>query len=348
MRRLDPHLRRLFALACALAALTLMPAASGDEEHHLRGSSPLEAEAGKVVTVAGAPDPHGSPDMCIECHGFVPVTGMETPIPGRDVCEECHPQTNFHLVGVPREGLTVPDAFPLPGDLMECITCHDEPACDGLPRRARGEDHFRDGPYPTTLDLCFRCHERATYRQTDPHRELRTKAGQRNDAVCVFCHQGVPASELDRSVEVLRVDPVELCKGCHAHQIHVGIPSHLVIADAEIVALVEAYNEGNEYEMPLGPRGEVTCTTCHDPHPGLEPLPGSTSPHRMDKLRKSNRKYRDEYYLPRLRQELAEVVDFEGEPLDLGDGPRNKDGLLRVPAEDGTLCLICHDLGGEE
>jgi len=336
---------RAAAWASAALLLAVAPAAIGEEEHHLRGSSPLEAEVGKIVTVPGATDPHGAPDQCIECHGFVPVPGMETPVPSRDVCEACHPQTNFHLVGVPPEAVPVPDVFTLLDGQVDCITCHDEPACDGLPRRGRGEDHFRDGPYPTTLDLCFRCHERSTYRQTDPHRELRTKTGQRNDAVCVFCHQGVPESELDQVVEIIRVDPVELCKGCHAHQIHVGIPSHLVIAPEEMVARVGDYNDSEEYDIPLGPRGEVTCTTCHDPHPGLEPLPVDTTPRRMDKLRDSNRRYRDEYYLPRLRQELATVVDFEGNPLDLGDGPRNKDGLLRVPAEDGTLCLICHDLG---
>jgi len=163
----------------------------------------------------------------------------------------------------------------------------------------------------------------------------------------VFCHQGVPESAEDQMVEVLRVDAVELCKGCHAHQIHVGIPSHLVIAPEEMVALVETYNAANDYPIPLGPRGEVTCGTCHDPHPGLEPLPVETSPARQEALRRANRAYRDDYYLPRLREELAAVVDYEGRALVLGDGPRNKDGLLRVPAEDGTLCLICHDLSGE-
>lgn len=112
------------------------------------------------------------------------------------------------------------------------------------------------------------------------------------------------------------------------------------------VQRVQAYNDANPYPVPLGPRGGITCTSCHDPHPGLEPLPVQTSPRRLEALRRSSRAYRDDYYLPRLQHELDTIVDADGDSLELADGPRNKDGLLRVPAEDGTLCLICHDLEG--
>ena len=347
--RLNPASRLGAVLAItALTALLMGARADTDaQDKQVRGSSPLLAEEGKVVTIPGAVDPHGTADRCSECHALSPSGDVLDRSPGMDACERCHPDTNFHLVGVEPETVDVPAAMILPGGEVTCASCHDEPACDGLPKDARGEDHFRDGPYPTTSDMCFQCHDRDAYQQTDPHRDLRTEGGQRNDAVCVFCHQGVPESEQDESIEVLRVDPVELCKGCHAHQIHVGIPSHLRIAPDEMAARVRAYNEDNEFPMPLGPQGEITCTTCHDPHPGLEPLPTGTAPAKLDDLRRANREYRDEYYLPRLHEELTSIRDVDGNPLDLQDGPRTKEGLLRVPAEDGTLCLICHDLEGK-
>ncbi len=328
-----------------VALAVLLGAGKAADDTPPRGSSPLDTEQDKVVTVAGSVDPHGDPAGCAECHTLDGGGTVSGPEPTTVTCERCHPDTNFHLEGVVPEEVAVPTVMTLQDDRVTCVTCHDEPACDGLSRDARGPDHFRDGPYPTTLDLCFRCHERSAYQQTDPHRELRAADGQRNDAVCVFCHQGVPESEADARVEVLRVDPVELCKGCHAHQIHVGIPSHLVLAPADMVARVEAYNAEQPYDIPLGPRGEITCSSCHDPHPGLEPLPVATGPRKLEELRVSNREYRDRYYLPRLQEELESIRDLDDRPLQLADGPREKDGLLRVPAEDGTLCLICHDLG---
>jgi hypothetical protein len=336
-------------LAIAVLASFLLDASAdpGDENRQVRGSSPLLSEADRVVTVPGAVDPHGAAGQCGECHGLSPAGEVLDRSPAMSACERCHPDTNFHLVGVAAEEVTVPEVMILPGGEITCATCHDEPACDGLPRDARGEHHFRDGPYPAPMDLCFQCHDRESYQQTDPHRDLRAADGQRNDAVCVFCHQGVPESEQDESIEVLRVDPVELCKGCHAHQIHVGIPSHLEIAPEGMIERLGAYNGATDLPMPLGPAGEITCTTCHDPHPGLEPLPTGTAPAKLDGLRRSNRDYRDTYYLPRLHDELSQIRDVDGKALDLQDGPRSKDGLLRVPAEDGTLCLICHDLEGK-
>ena len=338
---------RIGSVAMVLLGAALLGADSSDPDKPYRGSSPLLSESDRVLTVDDAVDPHGAPDLCAECHATSPDGEVLDSSPDMATCERCHPDTNFHLVGVEPEEVEVPAVMLLPGGEVTCASCHDEPACDGSSRDAHGPSHFRDGPYPKTSDLCFRCHDRETYQQTDPHRDLRTEDGQRNDAVCVFCHQGVPDSEDDESVEVLRVDPVVLCKGCHDHQIHVGLPSHLVLAPDDMAARIAEYNDRHEFPIPIGPSDEITCSTCHDPHPGLEPLPTTTSPEQLEKLRRANREYRDTYYLPRLHAELERIRDVDGQPLDLQDGPRNKDGLLRVPAEDGTLCLICHDLEGK-
>jgi len=337
VRRRLPLLLLATGLVLALAPIVV---AEEDSEAHVRGSSPLEPD--HVITVPGAPDPHGDAGLCAECHGADPSAG---PQPRGPSCERCHPDTSFHVVDIEPKEIKVPEKMLLQEGQMTCATCHDEPACDGLPKDGRGEDHFRGGPYTSKLALCFECHDRDEFERTDPHRDLQTADGRRNDAVCIFCHQAVPEDAADQEVQSLRVDPVTLCKGCHAHQIHVGIPSHLVIAKGEVRELVDAYNVGHEFPIPLGPRGEITCTTCHDPHPGLEPLPVATSPEALETMRQASREYRDSYYLPRLREELGQIVDDTGYHLTLTDGPRNKDGLLRVPAEDGTLCLICHDMG---
>jgi hypothetical protein len=333
--------RRLVVLLSG-AGLLLIGAKGGDGEH-FRGSSPLDAEEAKLVTVPGAVDPHGHPDHCGECHGGADVTLSPPPMAA---CERCHPMTNIHLVGVAPEEVAVPAAMLLEDGQVACVTCHDEPACGGEDRDVRGPRHFRNGPYATTLDLCFSCHQRTSYQRTDPHRDLRTPDGARNDAVCVFCHQGVPCTEEDSKVEALRVDPLALCKSCHTQQIHVGIPSHLVIASPEVASRIKEYNLENEYPIPLGPGDEIHCTSCHDPHPGLDPLPIGVSPAKLAAMRESNRAYRDDYSLPRLRAELEGIVDDAGNQLRLEDGPRSKGGLLRIPADDGSLCLICHDLDG--
>ena len=309
-----------------------------------------------VITVPGVPDPHGSPDLCTECHGpaaeATPLDGEDaaTPAfsaPGPANCVRCHPETNFHVVGMVPETVTVPDQMLL-GDTgrMDCVTCHDEPACDGLPRDGRGEYHFRGGPYRSSLDLCFRCHERQTFSQTDPHRDLRDASGTRNDSVCIFCHQGVPVREGEEPGEdFLRIDAVELCKGCHAREIHIGIPSHLVIAEEPMVERIESFNKRHHDAMPLGSRGEITCTTCHDPHPGLDEPPVKFREQRLRARRRTNRGYRDEVHLPRVADQLA-ALDPDGRgALTLADGDGEKAGLLRVPADDGTMCLVCHDVG---
>lgn len=325
------------AALVGLLALAATAAAAGEASHAVRGSSPLGPDAGSQVTLPGVPDPHGAAGACAECHGQGPEKVVA---PQSAACRRCHPGANFHLDGVRPDKVPASEALLLQGGKVTCATCHDEPACDGLPRDARGPDHFRAGPYATALELCYRCHERASYQRTDPHRDLRTADGERNHAVCVFCHQGVPESDTDELV--LRIDPVGLCKGCHAQQIHVGIPTHLVIADETVVGRVRAWNEQAAFPIPLGPRGEITCTTCHDPHPGMEPLQTALSPRAMDQLRLDNHTYRDRYFLPRIQEDLAKVVDAEGRPLRLADGPRRKQGLLRVPVEDGSLCLVCH------
>lgn len=337
--------RSMIILVASLLVAGL--ATAQQSEQHLRGTSPLDTEKRKVITKPDVPDPHGSPDLCTECHGSLPSGDLDPAWPTMAACERCHPDTNFHLVDVEPEEVECPPELLLQDGVLACVTCHDEPACDGLPKDARETDHFRDGPYRKPLDLCFRCHDREDYQRTDPHRDLRTKDGERNDAVCIFCHQGVPEDEQDEEVNTLRVDPVELCKGCHAHQIHVGIPSHLKLLPEAMRPAVDRYNASTDQPIPFGPRGEVFCTSCHDPHPGLEAVPVDTPMAKLEKLRKNNRSFRDEYTLPRLRAELGTITDADGTTLTLMDGPAEKQGLLRVPADDGSLCMVCHDLEAE-
>ena len=332
------------ALILVSSLLVAGLAAAQQDDHHLRGTSPLDTERRKVITKPDVPDPHGAADLCTECHGTLPSGELDSAWPPMSACERCHPDTNFHLVDVEPEEVECPDELMMQDGVMTCLTCHDEPACDGLPKDARETDHFRDGPYRKPLDLCFRCHDREDYQRTDPHRDLRTMDGERNDAVCIFCHQGVPEAETDEEVNTLRVDPVELCKGCHAHQIHVGIPSHLKLLPDDMRPVVDRFNASTEQPIPIGPRGEVFCTSCHDPHPGLEAIPVDTPPAKLERLRKNNRAFRDEYTLPRLRADLGTITDADGTTLTLMDGPAEKGGLLRVPADNGDLCLVCHDL----
>ncbi|MFH1469694.1 MAG: hypothetical protein ABIO70_35235 [Pseudomonadota bacterium] len=320
----------LLALACAGGA-------AAQATHTLRGASPLEQDAGSLATLPDVPDPHGARTACAECHG---EGAAKVASPGSDACRRCHPGATHHLDGVEPDEIHVPEALLLQAGRLTCATCHDEPACEGLGKLDRGVDHLRNGPYDTNLDLCYRCHERAAYQRTDPHRDLRTPDGQRNRAVCIFCHQGVPESRDDE--KVLAIDPVELCKGCHASQIHIGIPTHLVRAEPELVTRIEAWNAQATYPLPLGPRGEITCTTCHDPHPGMDPPTTTLGPRGMDQLRLNNHTFRDRYFLPRIQGELGAIHGADGQGLRLADGPRRKEGLLRVPVEDGSLCMVCH------
>lgn len=74
---------------------------------------------------------------------------------------------------------------------------------------------------------------------------------------CADCHSRIPEKgkrDGSRALDFLKKDPVALCRDCHS------------VADASHHPVVGRKGGELPEELPLGARGEVICSTCHDVH----------------------------------------------------------------------------------
>jgi predicted CXXCH cytochrome family protein len=173
--------------------------------------------------------------MCVSCHvtdrGHHP-TGLPMPPLMLDFLEQSGRQLPFDADG-----------------RITCYTCHDN-GC------AEGEQRMTVRFYDRTslmMDLCWSCHDRALYRQINPHVE--------DDRLCVQCHESrpVPGSKNRGLITVAKM----VCLRCHDVNPHPAGADHLRKPTEKIKP---------DESLPLGAGGAVTCITCHDPH--AQPPPG--------------------------------------------------------------------------
>ncbi len=81
----------------------------------------------------------------------------------------------------------------------------------------------------------------------NPHAEM----------ACAECHSRIPekgTGNAGRPIDFLTKDPVQLCRDCH------------LVADAHHHPVVKSAGRRLPGGLPLGARGEVICSTCHDVH----------------------------------------------------------------------------------
>jgi hypothetical protein len=250
--------------------------------------------ARKQLSVSAIPNPHWRVDACGACHAGTPVRGS-TRLRDRDInrlCNSCHeavsPHSYIHTVGsVPPKEMRArmakgfQQAIDRGGGVVSCIACHDLPLqCLPANSSKRGLNplFFRDGPFRSRTDLCYRCHDLKAYERLNPHDQIGANGKLREDR-CLVCHEHVPrptenAADTDFNVQG---DLTVLCTGCHPSFPHPGgqfavsrkgkLPNHLVTPSATVERRMRQQMREQRFVLPLDPNtGRIFCGTCHNPH----------------------------------------------------------------------------------
>jgi hypothetical protein len=312
-RRPSPLVRIGLCLATVPLG-ALLGAAPGEHEESPHGS-PTGCASCHETVVPGTPVEaivytHGTLDeTCLHCHEFGPHdVGME-PYPGGDEADEY---------------AKLPADWPLWNGVVSCLTCHDEPACDGKELAPDNVRFYRGGAAASIGEFCARCHTVEQWQSYNPHEVMEERPGL--TSVCEFCHQSATVTEAD--MDDLMVAAPRMCAGCHREEaIHASAPEHLVTLDA--AGITRAADAG----LPLD-QGKVYCGTCHDPHPA-----GSIEANE-DRVGRVGQ--------PMMPADWADTVlapAYESRSAQQGlviTPLTTEPDYLRHPLTGGELCKVCH------
>lgn len=223
---------------------------------------------------------------CLSCHDGVKAAA------------EFHPVARAHD---PKK-YSIPEKWPLVQGRIACLTCHDmKIACDPkVTRRGANRMLLRDFAESrvNAKPFCQNCHLESAYKKINPHAMLleipaegsatRPARMEIIDEKCLFCHTKIPDREvMKRSADpLLKAEQTTLCRDCHPqhkdpmNQSHLGLrlkPEILAMMSVrESVGLAARVNDGmlNEIKnksvkptlMVGDANGQITCSTCHNPH----------------------------------------------------------------------------------
>ena len=246
-------------------------------------------------------NPHWSADGCLACHKNKPqeinLKRNNLKLHTSDInalCNSCHSSISKHLYIHPygmKPSKKIMDNMPASflkavkrgkGSLT-CIACHDLPlTCLPKNKFKRGLNplFFREGPYKTRTELCYRCHDKSKYKRLNPHDQI-NKNGKLNEEICTVCH--LTTEKLKKAKDINDVDfnykenLSAMCTGCHPVKPHPGGsfsffsdekgPNHLVKPSQDILEHKLKMEKKNNIIFPLEPKsGKVFCGTCHNPH----------------------------------------------------------------------------------
>ncbi|NOY27576.1 MAG: hypothetical protein GXP62_17060 [Oligoflexia bacterium] len=271
--------------------------------------------------------PHGQPSACGDCHQPTTAGALPQAIQFRDgspdaSCKRCHTE-DPHQIGLLPKRTKIPPKMLLVDGRLACLTCHDEPACEGKPVDPAAPYFFRGGPYEHEGQLCAQCHQVKGDR-FNPHAAM--AAAPTDPTTCEHCHVDPPAP--DATEADLKVSGPNICHGCHMETLHAGIIAHTGVAPGAIAT--RAHKAG----LPLTDTNEIVCVTCHDPHPV-----GTTT---VADARRSiigtpvlPKGWQKDVLTPALADRAADI----GVPL---QAESSEPDLLRLPLRDGELCRACH------
>ena len=241
-------------------------------------------------------NPHWQGDGCSACHKGIPARNnlkLHTSNINA-LCNSCHESISQHsyihpfgmipskkiMNNMPR---SFSQAVKRGKGKLTCITCHDLPlTCKEESQSKQGLNplFFREGPYKTRTELCYRCHDKNKYQRLNPHDQI-NDAGKMDTKLCTVCHKSV-----DKLKDAKSIDDVDfnfqdnlssMCAGCHPVKPHPGGsfsffskkkgPDHLVKPSQRILDHKKKMEKKNNIVLPLEPAtGKVFCGTCHNPH----------------------------------------------------------------------------------
>lgn len=236
-----------------------------------------------TVRTASVENPHWQADRCSTCHSMSHAAPQ--PIAPADVdrlCLSCHDGKKAvdeaHPIGRRAETrrTRVPPGWPLVGDRLGCLTCHDvRRHCDAPEARPADNPAFVRGFDPhNRLATCLQCHTSDEWR-VNPHRS--TVAGlATQSASCGFCHVSTPRAVGGDWVfdAALRDSATRLCQNCHTMHADPAPRGHLgaVVDEAMLRIMLDGERERGIDGRTDSPRllpldgGRVACSTCHNPH----------------------------------------------------------------------------------
>ena len=248
------------------------------------------ATAPAIAEAAKSPSPHWRKNSCQACHLEAQPTAGQAALkatPAQAVCSECHGKKGFSVCRhrsdmTPESGRTseFDDALQtgLDDGKVVCNTCHDmTPHCElDVKQRYRNRSFLRGGPFDKRSQQCFGCHSKSGYRQRSPHRQV--SKGKIKEGTCIFCHGSVPQQDASGQWKPVQFSTKwrlsQLCSGCHGIKPHPSASMkgktgwiHMVVPPPDYLERMQQKVATAGGSMPLDPNtGEITCTTCHNPH----------------------------------------------------------------------------------
>ncbi len=302
---LDCHNRTRFnlgmlvigAMVCFVFGYNYAPLVSAAIESHQRKTDPNQ------VSVI---NPHWQQDGCPSCHKMdaettIPIAPDQVDL----VCLSCHNGTKarskvhpIHRILPDTYLFTKPADWPLIDGKLGCLTCHDvKKTCDkSLNRPLVNPLFLRDRWAGNQQKFCQNCHTASIVNISVPHIMISgsndiinmSEKNEIEEPVCLLCHlELLDRHALKRSGDPkLRSSQDVLCNTCHQMSRTLFNPGHMTV---KISPETQAYMYAREILGPnvqvdtmyLGrlkesnaqPRrmvpdrqGNMTCTTCHNPH----------------------------------------------------------------------------------
>ena len=257
-----------------------------------------------------------------------------------------------HLVRVDvPDSMTIPQEFPLnKKGQIDCATCHgvkdiEEIPIDEVDKNV--DDFFRQGPYSQLSAFCYQCHDKKQYQRDNIHKLL-DEHGEIKKEQCKFCHVETPDPEKEYKREDLefRLSPQKLCLGCHLKSPHLNALNHLLEVDDNMLKRIKQAELEHQVMLPMDEK-LILCITCHSTHEkGVIDKTKAAAKQVQDRDLKQGIGYADhawnEVVKADKKSRLEELFRETGQHFEISYQRLSFEVLLRLPAKDGTLCLVCH------
>jgi hypothetical protein len=229
--------------------------------------------------VSNSTNIHFTGKYCTECHERRPGSRADALLKfGGDFTQlcKCHgytPGTYIHPVDImPSEEKVakIPSQFPMQDGRLTCTTCHSMYLqCQTTTEASTLNPKFlRGAPYMRRTDLCFKCHDEQKYKRLDPHNQIDAE-GKVIAEKCLYCHLEKPDETTATFKDIKLIGNAEvLCHRCHMKQVkfHPINSNHLLKPNKHILKNIKESEKEFGVVLPLNRAGEVTCSTCHNPH----------------------------------------------------------------------------------